>query len=436
VTAHHLLPADMRRLPPPWNDLTRERKRKLEDLAHTEANERAALDALAAALSGPPHAPAPRAWSDESWELFDRIRHEVGYRLVQVMPTADRFTGEGIADVLGAWAGAAQPPVPAWWLEDQLDLIAGALADHALSDWAHDVLWRLRQETHDEAAVAAMAERCVENGLAAHEAVNLLRALGSPHGEQALLRLVRDGRVQEGSRSWARESLMLLRRPGYRACAQEPASGEHPLLPLAVRELPYSWDAGFQWPAELPETEENIARARAILEACAPAAPVPDPVPNPVWNGDEDEEPPAWLEVRKVMWDLMPYARLVTRERMAEATHECALLGIPGVPQDPDSEEAARFVRRWVTWIGGWIAGEVFTWLGMYVDDESLVTPWAMELAEQYARNGVATEQAVSMLRWHATTTPSREALARIAADETLPSEAREQAADGLGQEP
>lgn len=427
MTAHHLLPADLRRLPPPWNDLTRERKQALEDLAHTEANERAALDALAAALSGPPPSPAPRAWSDESWELFDRIRHEAGQRLAQVMPTADRFTREGIADVLGEWAGAAQLPVPAWWLEDQLDLIARALADYVLSGWAHDVLRWLQQKPYDEAGVAASAERCIEHGLAPDQAVSLLQALGTPHGEQALLRVVRDGRAREDSRLQARESLMRLRRPGYEARAQEPAQGEHPLLPPAVRELPYSWGAGFQWPAELPETEENIARARAILQACAPDGRVPEPVPDPDWTGDEDEEPPAWLDVRTVMRDLMPYAHLVTEERMTEAMRECASLGIPGVPQDPDSEEAARFVRRWVTWIGGWIAGEVFTWLGMCVDDESLVTPWAMELAEQYARNGFATEQAVAMLRWHGTVPRSREALARLAADGTLPPEEREQ---------
>jgi hypothetical protein len=216
---------------------------------------------------------------------------------------------------------------------------------------------------------------------------------------------------------------MGLRRPGYDARAQQPVQGEHPLLPAAVRELPYSWGAGFQWPVELPESEENITRARAILQACAPPGPVPEPVPAPSWHSyeDEDEEPPVWLEVRQVMRELMPYARLVTEERMTEAMRECALLGIPGVPADPGGEDATRFVRRWVTWIGGWIAGEVFTWLGMCVDDETLVVPWAMELAEQYARFGVATEQAVSMLNWHGTVPRSREALARLAADGTLP---------------
>ncbi|WP_405991171.1 hypothetical protein [Streptomyces sp. NBC_00986] len=421
MTVHHLLPADMRRLPSPWNDLTSERASALEELPHTETTERAALDALAAALSGPPESPVPRVWSDESWELFDRIRHEAGYRLAHVMPTADRFTREGVAEVLREWADTARPPVPAWWLDDQLDLIVGVLTDQALAGWAHDVLRWLQQEPYDEAGVAAAAERCVENGLASRDAVNLLHALGTPHGEQALLRLVRNDRAED-SRSQARDALVWLRRPGYEARAQRPARGEHPLLPPAVRELPYSWGAGFQWPVELPESEENISRARAILEACAPSEPVSEPVPAPSWHGDEDEEPPAWLEVRQIMRELMPYARLVTEERMADATRECALLNIPGVPRDPDSEEAARFTRRWVTWISGWIAGEVFTWLGMYVDDDTLVTPWAMELAERYARFGFVPDRAVAMLNWHDTVSRSREALTRLAVEGRLPS--------------
>ncbi|MGW1027638.1 hypothetical protein ACWD4J_28730 [Streptomyces sp. NPDC002577] len=440
--AHHLLPSAMRELNPPWNDLTRERRRKLEELPHTEANERAALDALAAALTAPPVVQGgPSAvqgvqgvrvvqgvWSDESWELFDRFREEAGHRIAQAMPTADRLTREGVTDVLRGWAEKADPPVPDWWLEEQSDQVASEWAGSALYGWAHDVLWWLQQEPGDAERIAAVAERCIENGLAAHYAVNLLDALGAPHGERALLRVVRDDGVSEAHRAWAREKLIELRRPGYDARGQEPAQGEEPLLPPAVQALPYEWGAGFQWPPELPETEENFARARAILEACAPAGPVPEPVPAPAWEGDNDEERPAWLEVRSVMRHIMPYARHVTRERLTEAMRECALLGIPGVPQDPGSEEAERFIQQWTTWIAGWIAGEVFTWLGMYVDDEAPITPWAMELAERYARNGVAAGQAVSMLRWWDTVPQSREALARIAGDDSLPPEVRAQA--------
>lgn len=436
VTAHHLLPRAMRELPSPWNDLTWQRERALEALAHTEENERAALGALTAALTVPPSV-VRGVWSDESWEIFDRIRND-GRRLSQAMPTTDRLTREGVADVMRGWAASAAAPVPPWSLvEEQVDQVASACVSYTLSGWAHDVLRWLGREPRDEERIATVAERCVRHGLSPHEVVNMLYALGAPHGEQALLRVVRDDEVSEADRAWAREWLMRMRGPGYDARAQRPAHGEEPLLPPVVRELPYSWGAGFQWPPELPETEENFARARAILEACAPAGPVPEPVPHPAWDGDEDDERPVWLDIRSVMWSLMPYARLVTRERLTEAMRECALLGIPGVPwapdsEQPDSEQVERFVQRWVTWIGGWIAGEVFTWLGMDVDDEDALVPWAMELAERYARNGVAAGQAVGMLSWWNTVPRSREALARIAGDRSLPPAVRESAADAL----
>jgi hypothetical protein len=435
VTAHHLLPAAMRELPPPWNGLTWERKRNLEELPHTDRNEQAALDALAAALSYRPPASSQGTWSDESWELFDRLREEAGPWLAQVMPTADLLTREGITDVLRAWADTTVQPVPDWWLEEQPDRITGTWADSVVSDWVHDVLGWLKQQPRDPERIAAVAECCIRTGRSGQDAVDLLHALGPPHGEKALLRVVRDDGVSEPDRAWARDRLIDVRRPDYDVRGREPAQDEEPLLPPAVQELPYGWAFGFQWPSDLPETEENIGRARAILEACVPVGPLPEPVPAPAWDGDGDEGPPAWLEVRSVMSRLMPYARQVTRERMTEAIRECALLGIPGAP-GPEGEEAERFVRRWVAWISGWIAGEVFTWLGMYVDCQGRVTPWAMELAERYARNGVVAEQAVHMLRWHATVPRSREALARIAADDSVPPEARESARGALGEEP
>ncbi|MFJ6198017.1 hypothetical protein [Micromonospora sp. NPDC092111] len=418
----------MRELPPPWNDLTGQRKRKLEELPHTRASEQAALDALTAVLSDLPSG-LRHGWRGDSWEeFFYRFRNETGHRLGQLMPTADLLTQEGVTDVLRQWAQTADPPVPAWWFEGESDQIVRERADSVLSGWAHDLLWWLRQEPRDAARVAAVAERCIRDDLAAHDAVYLLNGLGAPHGEQALLRVVRDDGVRESTRAGAREWLWQLRRPGYEARGREPAHGEEPLLPPVVREVPYSWDSGFQWPGELPETAGNIARARAILEACAPAGPVPEPVPAASWDGDQ--ESPAWLEVRAVLRSLIRYARQVTRERLTEAMRECALLGIPGVPQDPEGAEAERFVQRWVTWIGAWIADEVFRWLGVCVDDRARITPWAMELAEQYARNGVGGEQTVGMLRWHHTVPRSREALARIAADDSLPPELRELAGD------
>ncbi len=431
VIAHHLLPWAVRELPSPWNDLTPKRKRTLEELPHTAANEQAALDALAAALSEMRPA-SPGGRSDESRELYDRFRAECAHRLAQAMPTADLLTREGIIDVLRAWAENAAGSLPDWWIEEQTDGILATWARSVLSLWVHDVLWWLKQEPQDQRSIAAVAERCVRADLSAQEAVNLLHALGAPHGEQALLRVVQDAGVSAHHRAWAREWLIAIRRRGYESRGREQAHGEEPLLPPAVRELPYAWASGFQWPSGLPETDENIARARAVLEACLPAEPVSEPAPAPSWEGGEDEEPPAWLEVRSVMSRLMPYARQVTRERMTEALRECALLGIPGSPPDPEGELAQLFARRWVAWISSWIAGEVFTWLGMHVDCPVGITPWAMELAERYAHHGVAAGPAVAMLRWHDTVPRAREALCRIAADNALPPRVRESACAGL----
>ncbi|MFF9098792.1 hypothetical protein ACF1AX_37460 [Streptomyces sp. NPDC014802] len=300
-----------------------------------------------------------------------------------------------------------------------------------LTHWAGDVLRWLEQDPHDQVRVADVAERCIGHGLAVHHAVDLLGSLGTPHGETALLRVVR----RAGASEEARDTLRLLRARRYDVRTQQPPHGEEPLLPGLARDLPYSWPSGFQWPQDLPETDENLARARALLQACAPTGPLPDPAPGPEWEGTEDDEPPAWLEIRAVLRSLMPYARLVTRERLTEGMRECALLGIPGVPQDPDSEDAERFVQRWAAWITGWIAGEVFTWLGMYVDDEAAITPGTTALAEQYAHNGMAAEQAVSMLLWWKTLPHSREALTRLAADGSLPAHLRELAANGLDED-
>ncbi|QNE75236.1 hypothetical protein F0344_12000 [Streptomyces finlayi] len=51
-----------------------------------------------------------------------------------------------------------------------------------------------------------------------------------------------------------------------------------------------------------------------------------------------------------------------------------------------------------------------------------------MELAERYAQRGMAAEQAVWALGHTAEIPQSREALARLAADEALPPEIREPA--------
>lgn len=207
--------------------------------------------------------------------------------------------------------------------------------------------------------------------------------------------------------------------------ADAPAD-ESPLLPEAVRALPYSWDFGFVWPPETEENDENFAYARAVLEACLPAEPLAAPEPPPevrLKYLDEDASWPEWTEIRQVLRSHMPYARCVTRERMAEAEVECARAGL----------DTTDFTERWTLRITAWIAEETLRWCALMVDDVEAITPWAMELAEQYIQRGMAAEQAVSVLRLTSKVPRSREALARLAMDEGLPPEIRELVLEGLG---
>ncbi|MFJ2174972.1 hypothetical protein ACIOHE_19015 [Streptomyces sp. NPDC087851] len=196
-----------------------------------------------------------------------------------------------------------------------------------------------------------------------------------------------------------------------------------PLLPEAVRALPYSWGAGFGWPPETEESPENLALARAVLEACLPAAPLATPEPPPEVRAKdlgEGEDLPDWVEARAVLRALMPYARDVTRERMAEAEARCARAGL----------DTTDFTARWTRRISAWIAQEVLRWCGLMVDDTTALTPWATDLAERYAHRGVAAEQAVWLLRLTPELPGSHEALTRLAHDGGLPAEVRELAAE------
>jgi hypothetical protein len=131
---------------------------------------------------------------------------------------------------------------------------------------------------------------------------------------------------------------------------------------------------------------------------------------------------PEWTEIRQVLRSRMPYARCVTRERMAEAEAECARRGL----------DTTDFTERWTVRISGWIAEGTLRWCGLIVDDVEAITPWFMDLAERYAQRGMAAEQAVWSLRLTSEVPRSREALARLAAGEGLPPEIRELASEGL----
>ncbi|MGW0803370.1 hypothetical protein [Nonomuraea sp. NPDC002799] len=193
-------------------------------------------------------------------------------------------------------------------------------------------------------------------------------------------------------------------------------SDETPLLPDAVRAYPFSWGSGFLWPPETAESEENLAYARAVLEACLPQAVLPSPEPPeqpPMW----EDEYPEWTSIRAVLRGRMPYARHVTAGRMAAAKAECARQGM----------DTADFEEIWTRRIIAWIAGQTLHWCGLMVDDEKVLTPWLMELAESYARRGMAAEEAVGALRCTKGVPESRAALTRLAAYEGLPDEIREQ---------
>lgn len=415
VRRHHpLLPTALRECAWPWRDLTAVRHGTLERLPHNDSTERDALAALTAALADLPPPPV-----DEPAEALFRRFDGGERRLARLSRWPDLATRETVTALLRAWAATADPPVPDRQAERYSGQVAAIWARTTLAAWAYEVLRWLARTPGDARRIGPVARRCAVSGLATREAVTLLDALGAPYGEEALLRLVRDERVDESSRALARRGLVTLRRPGYDACAaREPEPDEEPLLPPAVRTLPFGWDVGFEWPYDLPETVENVGLARAILAACAPDGPVIDPAPDLSPATDDhvvDDDDPPRLEIRSVMRRMMPHARQVTRERLVEVLDECALLGMPCVPGDP-----AQFVRRWVGWIEGWIVAQVFRWLGMYVDDSTLVTPWAMDRAEQYARAGLAERQAVDLLGWHRDVPRSREILARLAADDTV----------------
>lgn len=325
--------------------------------------EHAVLDALAAVLDAVP--PVETGWNDELWDLYEVYEK--------------------------SRSGRGQPPE---LTAAQSVRFASQWRRQELSQQAHGLLEELHRRKERArivapAASADLAVRLVHASLAAHEAVNLMYALGARHGERALLALAGDREIGEGDRLWARERLFALRRDGYRARGQSAADSEEPLLAAAACELPTGIGGALALPVD-------PVQARAALEALLPPAPLPSPEPPPEWTAGWDELDergefrPDWLEVRVLVSELMPTARKVTRERMAEAERECVLLGLYG--------GEGEFATLWTTRIAAWLAGEVFDALSRS-PDPAAVAPWAMDLAEQYARRGMAVAAATAFLR-------------------------------------
>ncbi|MFE3522750.1 hypothetical protein ACFXOD_14335 [Streptomyces sp. NPDC059161] len=324
--------------------------------------EQVVLAALEAVLAQAP--PVADGWTDTLWDLYEVYE--------------ESRSGHGPAPELTAGQGAR---FEAQWRRQEL------------SGEAHRLLGQLRERAARSGLVAPagaadLAAGLVRAGLAAHEAVNLLFDLGVPDGERALLALAPDRHIGEGDRLWARERLFALRRGRYRARGERAPDGEEPLLPAAVRQLPVG--AG----GALAPTIEPV-RARAALGALLPASPLDVPEPPPEWPlgwddlDEADEYRPDWLEVRLLVRELMPTPDRVTRERMAEAEQECALLGL---------DCGADFGALWTTRLAAWLVGEIFDGLGRGADPAAL-TPWAMDVAEQYVRRGMAAEEARGFLR-------------------------------------
>lgn len=346
--------------------------------------ERADVDALVAVLDELP--PAEGGWSDELWDLYEV--YEEGRTRRGPVPELD--------------AGLAARFEAQWRRQE-------------LSGRVHGLLGGLRERGRGcgfgaPGEVAAVAVRLVRAGVGAHEAVNLLYDLGVPHGERALLGLVagRGPGLGEGDVLWARERLFALRRGGYRARGERVPVGEEHLFPAAVCALPVGVGGGVGVPVD-------AALARAALEALLPEGPLAVTEPPPEWGAgwddvdEEGERRPDWVEVRLLVRELMPDPWRVTRERMAEAERECGLLGLDGGEGD--------FAAVWRVRLASWLVGDLFEALGRGPDAASLA-PWAMELAGEFARRGMAVEAARAFLERTGQDVPySRQVLGGLSRD-------------------
>ncbi|MGW2653063.1 hypothetical protein ACWC1D_05280 [Streptomyces sp. NPDC001478] len=351
--------------------------------------ERSDLDALAAGLGA--YGPAPAGWTDELWDLYERV--EAGARVTRVRP-------EGWSDEL--WEGYLRTEVPEPLpplTAEQRELFARERDRERVASALHGLLESLGERwaaggLSDPERAAALGEQWVRVGLPAHAGVRFLYELGVPEGEAALLRLVADEALDREDRQDVRSWLIMLRRPRNRARGREPQEGETPLLPPAVRELADAWGMDGRKPPRHPVDRADVAPVRAALEALLPARrlPVPEPPPEIVDYEVEDEEAeprPDWVDVRILLRDLMPHPRTVTRERMAEVRREAGRLGLAA---------GDGFAEEWTVRIGAWIAGAMFDWLVEVKREPDGLAPWAADLAERYVLRGYAAANAQRFL--------------------------------------
>ncbi|UOB10540.1 hypothetical protein MQE23_16325 [Streptomyces sp. HP-A2021] len=424
----YLLPVAMRELPPPWHDLTYRRSQAPEALAPTEERREQARHVLRACL--PDRRQSVHDWDEELRDFYDdRDDHtldEADAWLTRIMPTTSQVTRERVVQVVGAWADMGIPTVPEPPTEQWVDRVAAEWAASVRQALAYDAFAFIERATTagllndgESEDAALLAAAFVRVGMAVEAAVRLLVSLGRPRGEQALMELVHDDEVRD-FRPYVRSRLLGLRRSVYEDRAREVTRDEEPLLPEGLQGLPHSWQNDFDWGATAPDSH-SLAQARSALEACLTVERVPADA-QMCSNAPADSS-----AIAEVVRALMPYPRLVTRERMKEAWRECQSLGF-----DFQGMDAASFAKVWCKRIADRVAAAVFRWLadlpqggGAAGDRElavlSATTLWAAELAERCVRCGSAVEEAIWFLHRTDDVPDSREALARLAFDPSLP---------------
>ncbi|KDN79994.1 hypothetical protein DF19_23160 [Streptomyces olindensis] len=431
----YLLPAAMRELPPPWNDLTYRRSQALEELAPTEERREEARHVLRVCL--PERRQSVHDWDEELRDFYDdRDDHtldEADAWLTRIMPTTSQVTRQRVAQVVGVWADMRIPTVSAPPTDQQIDTVAAEWATSVRQALAHDAFAFIERATvsgslsdPERQDIALLACGFVRVGLAVEAAMRVLVSLGRPRGEDALLDLVRDAEVQD-FRPFVRSGLLRLRRSLYETRAREVPRDEEPLLPDGLRGLSHSWQNDFDWGATAPDGK-SLARARSALEASLAVE------RSPGVGRSYGGAPVDWDAIAEVVRALMPYPRLVTRERMNEAWHECESLGF-----DLRGTDAVSFAGVWCARIADRVTAAVFRWLADlphvegatgHKEPEALSTPvfWAAGLAERSVRRGSAVEEAIWFLHRTDDVPDSREALLRLASDPSLPAATREAA--------